>query len=170
MRSDFCFQICRLERFDSRDEPDYVLEQVASRCRQFQVAWIAADGGGNGTTLNRLLVDRLGNNPDLLYGILYSHVDHEPQRDGVVTRWTVHRTASIGTLFARVKKQSLHFPRLADCNRFLDEFSCEIAEYDDYHRGVRYTHLDSQQDDALHSANYALLVATRVFHSSRAYE
>ena len=125
MRSDFCFQICRLERFDSRDDPNYVLDQVASRCRQFQVAMIAADGGGNGTTLNRLLVDRLGNNPDLLYGIVYSHTDHEPQRDGVVTRWTVHRTMSIGTLFAHVKKQSLHFPRLADCDRFLDDFSAK---------------------------------------------
>ena len=170
MRSDYCFQICRLERFDSRDDPNYVLEQVASRCRQFQVAFIAADGGGNGTTLNRLLLDRLGNDPNLLYGILYSQSNHAPQRDGLVTTWTVHRTASIAMLFTRVKKQSLHFPRLADCDRFLDDFSCEIAEHKDYQREVRYIHPDNQQDDALHSATYALLVATRYHNAGRANE
>lgn len=43
--------------------------------------------------------------------------------------------------------------------RFLDEFSCEIAEYDDHLRSVRYTHTSTQADDALLATNYALVLA-----------
>ena len=42
MRSDYRFQVCRLERFASQDDPSYVLEQLAQRCQQFQVQYIAA--------------------------------------------------------------------------------------------------------------------------------
>ncbi len=46
MRSDYRFQVCRLERFASQDDPSYVLEQLAQRCQQFRVQYIAADGAG----------------------------------------------------------------------------------------------------------------------------
>ncbi len=88
MRSDYRFQVCRLERFDSQDDPTYVLEQLAQRCQQFQVRYIAADGGGNGNVQNRLLVEKLGAYPNI-YGIFYSVSDHEPQRHGLLTKWTV---------------------------------------------------------------------------------
>ena len=111
---------------------------------------------GNGHVLNRLLLDRLGRNGGL-FAILYSSVDHPPQQDGVLTKWTVHRSATIGALFSRVKKQKILFPRVADCGSFLDEFACEVAEYDDLTRTVKYSHPETQQDDALHATNYAVL-------------
>jgi hypothetical protein len=95
--------------------------------------------------------------------ILYSQSDHEPRQDGMLMKWTVHRSATIGVLFSRVKKKHIIFPRLADCGSFLDEFACEVAEYDDSRRSVCYSHPESQQDDALHASNYALLLATRAF-------
>ncbi len=71
MRSDYCFQVCRLERFDSQDDPTYVLEQLAQRCQQYRVQYIAADGGGSGNVQNRLLVDKLGGHPNLVWHLLF---------------------------------------------------------------------------------------------------
>jgi hypothetical protein len=166
MDNNYSFQICRLERFDSHDDPTYVLDQLAQRCLQFRVCWIAADGGGNGSVQNRLLVNRLGGNQNL-YAICYSMTDHAPQQNGVLWKWTVNRTASISALFTRIKMQTIHFPRIMDCGSFLDEFACEIAEYDDLNRTVKYTHPATQQDDALHATNYALLLATRAYQAAR---
>jgi hypothetical protein len=168
MDQNYHFQVCRLERFDSHDEPGYVLEQVAQRCMQFKVQLIAADGGGGGSVQNRLLVDRLGGFPNF-YAIYYSATDHEPQRDGILTKWTVSRTGTIGNLFSRVKKQKISFPRVADCGSYLDEFVCETIVHDDINRTVKYTHPDTQQDDALHACNYGLVVAARDFNASRMY-
>ena len=168
MSADYRFQICRLERFASQDDPGYFMEQLAKRCNQYRVQYIAADGGGNGNIYNRLLVDRMGGYPNL-FAVYYSQSDLEPQRDGNLTKWTVNRTATIGILFTRVKKQLIAFPRLADCGSFLDEFACEIAEFDDINRTMKYTHPSTQQDDALHATNYALIMATRQHNAMAHY-
>ena len=168
MRNDFIFQVCRFERFDSQDEPSYVLEQLAERCRRFQVRYIAVDGGGNGHVYNRLLAEKVGSNP-FIYAISYGMTDQEPQNDGVLWKWPVNRSATIGVLFTRIKRQKILFPRIADCGSFLDEFACEIAEYDDVNRTIKYTHPSTQQDDALHATNYAVILATRGFKSPMEY-
>jgi len=160
MKHDFVFQVCHVDHFPGHEEPDRILTEVAERCRRFQVGLIAADGGGNGHVYNRLLLDRLGWNI-LLYAILYSATDHEPFRDGALFKWTVNRSATIGGLFSRVKKQMIAFPRVQDVGSYLDEFACEVAEYDDQQRAIKYTHPETQQDDALHATNYALLVGIR---------
>lgn len=77
----------------------------------------------------------------------------------------MNRSATIGALFSRVKKKTIQFPRLSDVDTYLDEFACETAEYDDSNRTVKYTHPETQQDDALHATNYALLLATRLHHA-----
>ncbi|MEX2142016.1 MAG: phage terminase large subunit family protein [Pirellulales bacterium] len=166
MRTDYTFQIGWFERFAATEDPNHVLDSIARRCNEFGVFCLAADGGGNGYTLNRLLRERV---PDALglYGILYSAVDHEPYADGMLTKWTVNRSGSIGALFSRVKKKIILFPRKSDCNSYLDEFACEVAEYDDHNRTIKYTHPDFQPDDALHATNYALLIALRGFNQSQ---
>jgi len=169
MDPSFRFRVCRFERFAASEEPDKILREVANRCRQFRVTWIGADGGGNGLMLNRLLLDRLNRFHDL-FGIHYSVADHEPRRDGVLVKWTVNRSATLGVVFSRIKKQQMEFPRVEDCGSFLDEFACEISEFDDITRSVRYSHPESQQDDALHATNYALLVAIRAFHVAHQYQ
>jgi hypothetical protein len=58
------------------------------------------------------------------------------------------------------------FPRAQDVGSFLDEFACEVAEYDDQNRTVRYSHPETKPDDALHAANYVPLFATHR-HSAR---
>jgi hypothetical protein len=161
MRSDFRFQVLRYDRFAGREDPDYVLGRVAGICQEFNVRFLAADGGGNGTVLNRLLVDRL-QHPNGLYAINYSMADHPPVRDGVLWRWTIHRSSSIGALFSRVRKKTLLFPAATECGQFLDQFACEVAEYDDYHRTIRYTHPETLPDDALHATNYALQAGLRL--------
>lgn len=171
MQTDFRFKVLRLERFRSSEDPNYVLTAVASRCSEFRVSFLAADGGGNGHVLNRLLVDqlnRLGSSIPL-YAILYSAVDQPPRIDGVLTKWTVGRSPSIGVLFGRIKKKSILFPRASDCGTYLDEFECERADYDEINRTIKYTHPETQQDDALHATNYALLIATRSHHVANGY-
>jgi hypothetical protein len=165
-RPDLHSVIVRLERFRPEEEPDRVLNQVAERCRTFNVKLIAADGGGNGHVYNRLLQNQLGYQA-ALFAIIYSTVDQEPFRDGTLTKWTINRSASIGATFSRIKKRLLHFPRVQECGTFLDEFVCELAEYDDYSRTIRYTHPDGQPDDALHATNYMQQVGLRLLHSQK---
>jgi hypothetical protein len=166
MRSDFKFQICRMERFAASEDPDRVLTVVAQRCAQFRVRFIAADGGGNGSVLNRLLVDPLRPQHGL-FAMIYAPSRHEPRQEGVLWKWMIDRTASIGVLFSRVKKQTLLFPRVVDSGSFLEEFACEVAEYDDINRMVKYSHPETMQDDCLHATNYALTLAVYTHSAER---
>lgn len=72
-----------------------------------------------------------------------------------MTKRAVNRLATIGGLFSRIKKKTIIFPRVADCGSFLDEFACEVAEYDDPARTVKSSHPETLQDDAMHATNYA---------------
>ena len=166
MRSDYVFQICRYDRFSADEDPDRIINEVARRCQHFSVQLIGADGGGNGHVLNRLLLDRL-NRSNCMYAILYSASGQEPRQDGVLSKWTVNRSATIGALFSRVKKRKIMFPRVLESGSYLDEFACEVAEYDDINRTVRYSHPETQQDDAMHATNYALQVGIRMFPGNR---
>jgi Phage terminase large subunit (GpA) len=159
---DAVFEVCHFARFRGDEDPDRVRTQVAEVCTKFQVRWIGADGGGNGTVYNRLLLDSLPYKT-YLYGILYSAADAKPYQDGILWKWTVDRTGSIGYLFSCVKKQKIQFPRAQDCRGFLDEFACEVAELDDISRRMKFSHPSTHPDDAMHAANYALLIATRGF-------
>ena len=128
---------------------------IARRCTEFRVLCVAADGAGNGSVYNNLLLNML---PRLhgLYAMFYSAADQRPrQYKGRLSNWTIGRTPSIGMVFTRIKKQRIHFPRLEDCSSFLDEIWCETAEYDDHNRTIKYTHPETQPDDTLHAINYA---------------
>jgi hypothetical protein len=164
MQSDYVFQVVRFDRFRPDEDPDRVLNSVAQLCRKFGVQRIAADGGGNGHVYNRLLVDRL-NQQCRICAVLYSAADQQPHQDGILWKWTVNRSATIGVLFGRIKKQQILFPQA--CGAFLDEFACEMAEYDDLNRTVRYMHPETQPDDAMHATNYALKLATQMFNSNQ---
>jgi hypothetical protein len=164
MAPDYRFHVSRFERFAPREDPLAVVEAIADRCRRFPPRWIAADAGGNGLVLNRLLWERIDKRTGFA-AILYSTVDHEPYQEGVLWKWVVGRSSSLGTLFARVRAKKLLFPREADCGSYLDELGCVVAVYDDVNRSVKFTHPPNQQDDAVHATNYALLVATRMFNS-----
>lgn len=158
LRTDNVFEILHFAAFAANEDPNYLLEQVAQRCRQFDVNFIGGDGCGSGFHLNRLLAQVIGLP---MYAIIYGMTNQEPAQNGVLWDWNVHRTASIGNLFARIKSRKISFPRLEDCREFLDEFECERAEYDEHHRSIRYVCADSKRDDILHATNYAHLMAVR---------
>jgi hypothetical protein len=158
--SDRKFVVARFERFRADEEPQRLLESVAALCRKFRVRWIGADGGGNGLVNNRLLLDQLRYRADL-YGVIYSASDHKPLPDNTLWSWTVNRSASIGSVFSMVRKKFISFPRSEECGSFIDEIACELAEYDDKSRSIRYTHPENKQDDALHAVNFAVLVMNR---------
>jgi hypothetical protein len=160
MLQNFVFQILQIVALPVREEPDAVLEKVANCCNYYQVSVIAADGGGNGNVYNRLLWQKVQPRRGL-YTIYYSASEQEPTADGVLNKWTVNRSRSIGALFGRVKRKTLIFPCRQDVDVFLDEFACESAEYDDEQRMIKYVHPATQPDDTLHATNYALLIATR---------
>jgi hypothetical protein len=153
------FNIVHMSRYQAQEEPQVVLRAVSERCNDFGIRLLAADGAGNGGVYNNLLLTKM---PDLraLYAMLYSVSDQEPrQYKGRLWNWTIGRTPSIGMVFSRVKKKRIRFPRIEHSSSFLDEIWCEIAEYDDHHRTIKYTHSENQPDDALHAINYAAVLA-----------
>jgi hypothetical protein len=161
LRDDDHFVVVYMERYPAREDIDAIVRAIANRCRTFRVPIAAADANGNGSVYNPLLLDAL---PQLsgLYGIFYSQSDLAPhQWKGRLWHWSIGRTASIGMVFTRIKKQRIQFPRLEDSRTFLDEIWCEVAEYDDQQRSIKYTHSETQQDDTLHALNYAAVVARR---------
>jgi hypothetical protein len=164
------FTVVRFERFLGHEDPDTVVAELVKRCRQFRIAFIAADGG-NGLMYNKHLLKQWGAGAPQLYAVTYGDSDQEPRRDNATWAWRVYRSGTLGGLFGRIKNQMLLFPRASDCGSFLDDFTCEIAEYDDYSRTIRYTHPDNQTDDALHATNYAQLAGLRLHAGSlgRAY-
>src|SRR5262249_19894080 len=147
------------ERFAANDNPTYIVDGLARLCNEFNVCAIAADHGG-GSVFNGLLVERLRSRVPF-FAIRYSEETHPSRNAGFLHHWPVARTTSIGILVARVKARRTRFPSVRSCTSFLDEFACELAVHDDRNRGWRYTHPESQQDDALHAANYGLLLAMR---------
>ena len=50
---------------------------------------------------------------------------------------------------------------------FLDEFACEVLEYDDDQRSGRFVHPETMPDDTLHATNYALLMGVRAFQGQK---
>jgi hypothetical protein len=158
------FRVVRFDRWLPGSEPKLVMEEIARRCAQFQVRFIGADGGGFGRSHNRLLfgcIKEIGWTAQM-YSIFYSASDQAPAPEGVLWKWTVDRSATIGTLFGRIKKGLLRFPRAAECGTFLDEFTCEIAVYDEEMRSLRYSKPETLRDDALHATNYAELIGLRI--------
>lgn len=111
---------------------------------------------------NRLLLDKLAGR-HLLCAILYSNVGQEPRQDGMLWKWHVGRSPSIGAVFSRIKKRMILFPDVRESGTFLDEFACEVAEYDPDMRSVKYSHPETKPDDALHAVNYLLLLGVRAF-------
>ncbi len=164
MRPDLHAVIVRMERFRPQEEPDLVLKQVVECCGKFGVKVIAADGAGNGQVYNCLLQNMLGYQVPL-YAITYSPSDQEPFQEGKLFKWNVNRSISIGNTFSRIKKLMLHFPRVHECGTFLDEFVCELAEYDEHSRTIRFTHPDGVPDDALHATNYLQQIGLRNVHA-----
>ncbi len=137
-RQDNKFIVAYMQSYRADEDPKRLIAEVAELCRHFRVKWIAADGRGNGLTTNRLLLDQLGYRVHL-FGIVYSEHDHEPVQDGTVWMWTVNRSSSIGLLYSSVRKGYIVFPPVNQCGWFLDELACELAEYDDEKRRIRYT-------------------------------
>ncbi|MCE9555381.1 MAG: phage terminase large subunit family protein [Planctomycetes bacterium] len=159
MLDDDRFNIVHMAKYRAQEDADVVLREVSQRCNQFGVRLVAADGLGNGSVYNNLL---LANMPRLagLYAMQYSVSDQAPrQYKGRLWNWTIGRTPSIGMVFTRVKKKRIQFPRVEDCSSFLDEIWCEVAVYDDHQRMIKYTHPETQPDDALHAVNYAAILA-----------
>ena len=62
-------------------------------------------------------------------------------------------------MFYWIRKRQMEFPRLEDVRSFVEEFLNVVAEHDPYSHSIRYTKPETKRDDAMHSANYALIVA-----------
>jgi hypothetical protein len=151
-----------------QEEPERVVQAVANLCERFQVGAVAADGAGNGTVYNTLLLGRLPRLPRL-FGMQYAATDHAPK--GYRLRylsWIIARSPSIGAIFHRIKMRRIAFPQLAECAPLLREIYCETAEYDPHNRSVRYLHPETQLDDTLHAINYLNTLANYWYHGAAA--
>ena len=169
MRDNDHFHVVFMERYHAQEDPNEILKGIVRCCTEFRTSLIAADGAGNGSVYNNLLLNMM---PQVrgLYAMIYSVSDQQPrQYKGRLWNWTIGRTPSIGMVFTRIKKQRIHFPRLADCSSFLSEMWCETARYDDHNRSITYTHPETQPDDTLHAVNYAATLARQALNASLVY-
>lgn len=162
LRSDYVFQVCYPEQFAPAEDPSHTLTEVAGRCRRYPGP---LDWGRRRRTRSRVQPTSsrsAGAYPGL--GILYSESNKEPRRDGALLKWTVNRSAVIGCVRSRQEADTCP-PAIGRGRAILDQSSCEIAEYDDHKRSIKYTHPETQQDDALHATVYAILTAIYVWSS-----
>src|SRR4051794_26013073 len=74
------FEVCHFSRISGREDPELVKRSVIEICRRFRVHWIAADGLGNGSVYNRLLLDGIEYNAHL-YALFYSATGSDPLQD-----------------------------------------------------------------------------------------
>lgn len=86
------FVVCRADVGARRPDQSAAVTQ---RCQQLPAMRCHADGGGNGSAYNPLLITFL---PEIvgLHAILYSTGDHAPrQHQGRLWHWTVGRTPNL---------------------------------------------------------------------------
>ena len=105
MQDDDHFHVVFMERYHAQEDPNEILEAIVRRCTEFRTGLIAADGAGNGSVYNNLLLNMI---PQVrgLYAMIYSVSDQQPrQYKGRLWNWTIGRTPSIGMVFTRIKKQ-----------------------------------------------------------------
>jgi hypothetical protein len=164
-RPDNKFVLAHLRWFRADEDPQRLITEVADICRNFQVRWIGADGRGNGLVNNRLLLDNLRYRSHI-YGLVYSESNQQPTPDGTLWMWSVDRSSSIGLFYSLVRKGLVEFPRVEDCGWYLDELSCELAEYDNETRRIRYVCPENRRDDGLHASVYAMLIMNRWLDSA----
>lgn len=161
MRDNKEFQVCRFDRFSPNEDSQHVVSKVARKCREFRVIAIAADGGGNGHVCNRWLYDKLQTGSPIC-SIFYGVSEGKPFADGVLRKWTVDRSATLGLLFTRIKIKLISFPASMDCGSFLDEFLNEYEDYDKHNRSLQFRNPDDLLDDTVHATNYAQIIGHAV--------
>jgi hypothetical protein len=158
----------RLVALPAQEDPRQVVQAVAEWCERFQVRAVAADGAGNGTVYNSVLLDRLAWLPRL-YGMQYAATDHAPKPyRGRCLSWIIARSPSIGAVFHRIKQRRIALPQLEQSAPFLREIYCETADYDAQNRSVKYIHPETQPDDTLHAINYLNALANLWYHQGAA--
>lgn len=123
------FVVVHFSKFRGREDPLHVINQVAALCKNFGVVGIGADAG-NGLVNNRLLWAEY-QSPHPLTAIRYAAADHTPTSEGMFCNWSVDRNRSIGHIISRAKSKHIQFPRFEQSRPFLEEFACEVAEYND---------------------------------------
>ena len=152
------FQVVHFSRFQGSEDPNRVIDLVTKLCREFRVRVVGTDGSGNGVMHNWTLAEKLQGQAKIV-GITYSDSNHKIQAQGPLLKWTIDRTENMAFLFHWIRKRQMEFPRLEDVRSFVEEFLNVTAEYDNYSHSIRYTKPETQRDDAVHSATYALVVA-----------
>jgi hypothetical protein len=160
------FRLLRFDRWPPHEEPNHIVQHLTALCVRLGIRWIADDDNGNGSVYNRVLLAQLQQQGHALrgfYGMLYAAHTEDPTPHGVITRWNIGRTPTIGGMFGRIKLKLLLFPQVSQSGSFLDDFVNVVGEFDDSNRVLRYTKPDDRQDDCVHATNYAELLAMRVW-------
>ena len=133
MRRDYIFEVLSFEAFHAprtQTASSRKLQIVATHFRSPELPLM--EGAMVMYTIEscpKQLQPRLG-----FCAILYSTVDQAPLSDGILTKWVVGRSPTIGVLFTHIKQKRISFPRQQEVGQFLDEFACEVALYDDANR------------------------------------
>ena len=149
-----------------QEDPNRVVQVVADLCERFQVRGVAADGAGNGTVYNSLLLDRLPRLPKL-FGMQYAATDH-------VAKAVPRSIAELDHRPITLDRRGLP-PDQAAAHRISPADTVCISAARDLLRdgGIRspeplraYLHPETQMDDTLHALNYLNVLANLWFQSA----
>lgn len=163
------FRVLFLERRPPGEDPEATVARACEILSKAKGARVAADAGGNGAVINRMLVSRHDCPAKEFIGIHYSESGAKPQRvRPTEIRWSVGRTRAISDVFTHIKTGRITFPTLKSCRDCLPDIWGETAIYDDKSRTIRYQCPAGGTDDVLHALTYCLAHASYLFPNSPA--
>ena len=163
------FRVLFMERRPPGESHEQMVGRACEILRQAPGAAVAADGGGNGSILNRLLIADKRCPATKFTGIFYSDTGGAPQIVSAnENRWTIGRTRAIGDIFTHIKAGRLSIPSLKSCADCLPDIWGELAHYDPKNRTIRYECPAGGTDDVLHAITYCLAVSAHVYSAGHA--
>jgi hypothetical protein len=154
------FDILYCKKYNPQHEDvEDIIDDIAKCCAKMGVRAIGADWGA-GYTENVLLRKRAEKRQmDVIQ--FYSSSSQKPR-----IRWnkqgkfyTINRQATMADVFNHIKRGEMLFPRWEDFEPFARDFLCIFPDFHDSSRIMYFNHPAEIPDDAMHSTNYAFLVA-----------
>jgi len=158
------FRIVFMARLLGADADMYNQPQVLDRImRQFQVQGVMCDWGF-GAPQNARLVNEFGWGTDKLFEVQYSRV----QQNMIVwndrsQRFVADRSAMHMRLIDDIKRNRISFPKWAEMQDFVDDFTCIYVEYNADNSTMRFDHPVGKPDDCFQATVYCKL-ASDVYH------
>ena len=153
-------------RFEGQEaSPEFCLAEIIRTLQQFRVRAVGVDWG-HGWGMNDRLEHALG--PKRV--IKFQYVGNQKERkkfDPIGIKIQLARNEVMSDFILDIKDKKIVWPAWGLVSKFLVDIENIYQEYNEYQRTVKYDHLPSNPDDAMHSSIYCREAADIYFNKSR---